>query len=46
MGNGGCSHKKVSDARKAKGSQDILGRILSEVPNKGEGEPVEIIFRG
>ena len=32
------SHEKVSDARKARGSQDPMGMTLAEIPNKGEGE--------
>jgi hypothetical protein len=42
----GGSHQKVSDARKARGSQDPTGMMtLAEIPNKGEREPVETIFR-
>ena len=39
------SHQKVPDARKARGSQDPTGMTLAEIPNKGEGEPEEIISR-
>jgi hypothetical protein len=35
------SHQQVPDARKAKGSQDPTGMRSAEMPNKGEGEPVE-----
>jgi hypothetical protein len=31
---------------KARGSQDLTGKILAEIPNKGEREPVETISRG
>ena len=42
----GSSHQKVPDARKVSGSQDPVGVRLAEIPIKGEGEPVETIFRG
>ena len=35
------SQQKVPDSRKARGSQDPKGMTLSEIPNKGEREPVE-----
>jgi len=34
------------EGRKARGSQDPTGMRLAEMPNKGEGEPVETISRG
>ena len=37
------SHKKVSDAREARGSQDPMVMISAEIPNKGEIELVEVI---
>ena len=37
---------KVPDARKRRGSQDPLAMILAEIPNKGESEPVETIWKG
>jgi hypothetical protein len=40
------SHKKVPDAREARGSQDPTGMTLAEIPNKGEREPVETISSG
>jgi hypothetical protein len=40
------SHQQVPDARKARSSQDPTGMIFPEMPNKGEGEPVESISRG
>jgi hypothetical protein len=39
-------HQKVPNARKAGGSQDTKVMTLAEIPNKGEGEPVETISRG
>jgi len=42
----GGSHQQVLDARKARGFQDPIGMRLAEMPNKGEGEPVETISRG
>jgi len=39
----GGSHKKVPDARKARGSQDPTEMRLAEISNKGEREPVETI---
>jgi hypothetical protein len=45
LGNWG-RHQKVPDARKVRDSQDITGITLAEIPNKGESEPIEIIFRG
>ena len=42
----GGSHQQVPDARKARGSQDPTGMRLAEMPNKGEGEPVEILSKG
>jgi hypothetical protein len=41
----GGSHQQVSDARKARGSQDPTGMTLAEIPNKCEKEPVENISR-
>jgi hypothetical protein len=48
MGHGelGGSHQNVPDARKARDSQDPTEMTLAEIPNKGEGEPVETISRG
>ena len=43
---GGGRHQQVPDARKARSSQDLTGVTLAEIPNKGEGEPVETITRG
>jgi hypothetical protein len=37
----GVSNQKVPDSRKARGSQDPTGMRLVEMPNKGEGEPVD-----
>jgi hypothetical protein len=42
----GGSHQKVPDARKARHSQDPMEMTLDEIPNKGKGEPVEIIYKG
>ena len=42
----GGSQQKVPDARKAKGSKDLIGMTLAEIPNEGEKEPVEITPRG
>jgi hypothetical protein len=39
-------YQQVPDSRKARGSQDLTGMRLVEMPNKGEGEPVETIPRG
>jgi hypothetical protein len=39
-------HQKVPDARKARGSQYLIGMTLAEISNKGEIEPVETISRG
>jgi hypothetical protein len=39
------SHKKVPDVRKARGSHYAMGMTLTEIPNKGEGEPIETISR-
>jgi hypothetical protein len=44
LGTGG-SHQKIPDHRKARGSQD-LKRILAEIPNKGEREPLVTISSG
>jgi hypothetical protein len=44
MGNWG-SYQKVSDAKKARGSQGPTGMTSSEIPNKGERKPVETISR-
>jgi hypothetical protein len=33
-------------ARKARGHQNPTGRTLTQIPNKWEKEPVEIISRG
>jgi hypothetical protein len=41
----GVNHQRVPDARKARGSQDPTGMTLPEIPNKGEGQPVETIVR-
>ena len=40
------SHQQVPDARKTKVSQNPMGMRLAEMPNKGEGEPVETISIG
>jgi hypothetical protein len=40
------SYQQVPDAKKARGSQDLRGMRLAEMPNKGEGEPLETISRG
>ena len=46
MGNE-ISYQKIPDDRKARDSQDPMGMILAEIPNKGEGEnPGETICRG
>jgi hypothetical protein len=37
------SHKKVPDARKARGSQEPTGMALPKIPNKGEIESAETI---
>jgi hypothetical protein len=37
------SHYKVPDAREPRGFQKLMGMTLTEVPNKGEIEPVESI---
>ena len=42
----GAANKKVSDDRRARGSQDTTGMTLAEIPNKEEKEPVETISRG
>jgi hypothetical protein len=42
----GDRHQKFTDVRKARGSQDPVWMRLTEMPNKGEGEPVETISRG
>ena len=44
--NTGGSNQKVPDLRKARASQDPMGMTLAEIPHKGEGKPVETIFRG
>jgi hypothetical protein len=41
-----CSHQKFPNARKARGSEDSTELTLTEIPNKGEGESIEIISRG
>jgi hypothetical protein len=38
----GGSNQKVSDARKARASQDPMGMTLAEIPCKREEEPVEV----
>ena len=40
------SQEQVPDAKKAIGSEDPTGMGLAEMPNKREGEPVEIISIG
>ena len=40
------SHEQVPDGRKPRGSQEPTGMRLPELPNKGEGEPVDTISRG
>jgi len=40
------SHQQVSDARKARGTQDPIGLRLAGMFNKSEGEPVGTISRG
>jgi hypothetical protein len=46
MGGGaGGSHQQVPDVRKARSSQDLTGVRLAEMPNKGDGEPLETISR-
>jgi hypothetical protein len=42
----GGSNQKVPDARKANDSQDPKGMTLARIPNKGEREHVETIYRG
>jgi hypothetical protein len=42
---GVCSHLKVPDARKPRGSRDTMGMRLAEMPNKWEAEPVGTISR-
>jgi hypothetical protein len=37
---------KVPDARTARASYDPIGMSLAEIPQKREGESVEIISRG
>jgi hypothetical protein len=39
------THQKVPEAKKARGFQDPTGMTLAEIPNKGEREPVETIYR-
>ena len=39
-------NQEVSDARKARASQDPKGMALAEIPHKGEGEAVKTISRG
>jgi hypothetical protein len=48
MGDGelGDSNQNVSDARKARASQNPTVMTLAEIPHKGEGEPIETISRG
>ena len=36
---------ELGDARKGRSSQNPTGMRLAEMPNKGEGEPVETIFK-
>jgi hypothetical protein len=43
MGNWG-SHQQVTDARIARGFQIPTGMKLDEMPNKGEGEPLETLY--
>jgi hypothetical protein len=47
MGDGGVgsSNQKIPDARKARASQDPMIMSLTEIPHKGEGEPVNTISR-
>jgi hypothetical protein len=40
------SNQKVSDARKARSSQDPTGMTSAEIPHRGKREPVETISRG
>jgi hypothetical protein len=42
----GSSHQQVPDSRKTRGSQDPMGMRFAEMPNTGEGEPVETISIG
>jgi hypothetical protein len=42
----GNNNQKVPDAREARASQDPTGMTLAEILHRGEGEPVETIFRG
>ena len=44
IGNRG-NQQKVPDVKKARGSQDPMGITLAEIPNKGEREPVETLWR-
>ena len=39
------SNQKVPDARKAKGSKDLIGMTLAEILHKGDGEWVKTISR-
>jgi hypothetical protein len=39
------SYQKVTDSRKARGSQDPMGITLAEITNKGESKLVETISR-
>ena len=47
MGDGeqGVATRQSQIPRKARGSQDSMGVTLAEIPNKGEGEPVETLSR-
>jgi hypothetical protein len=45
-GETGGSNHKVSDARKARDSQDSMGMTLAEISNKGEKKSLETISRG
>ena len=40
------SNQKAPDARKARASHYPMGMTLNEIPHKGEGEPVENIYKG
>ena len=41
----GGSNQEVPDARKARASQDPTGMTLAEIPNKGERETIETIWK-
>jgi hypothetical protein len=42
----GISQQQVPDARKVGVSKNPTGKKLAEMPNKGEGELEETIYRG